>query len=44
MSMFATKCLICEECVKLYNPNDNQPKICDKCKEVILKLRKQGEK
>lgn len=46
-----TKCLICEENVvlydsfeeQLYNPYEFGPAICDKCKAVVLKLRKQEE-
>lgn len=39
----ATECMICGEAV----PIDSiyaAPKICDKCKAVVMKLRKQEEK
>ena len=41
-SGLATYCLICEESVAVYSIHD-APKICDKCKAVVLKLREQEE-
>lgn len=36
---FGTSCLVCDECIPLYNPFDRGYRICDKCKRAILKMR-----
>lgn len=38
----ATNCLICGEGVAMKNINDT-PKICDKCKAAVMKVRKESE-
>ena len=38
----ATKCLICGADTPVYSIHDG-PKICDKCKAVVMKLREQEE-
>ena len=35
---FGTSCLVCDECIPL-SPFDHGPKICEKCKRAILKMR-----
>ena len=39
----ATRCLICEEPVFIPDWSE-RPKICDKCKEAVMSMRKQIEK
>ena len=38
----ATPCLICGEDVPVMHLHDT-PKICDKCKDAVMKLRKEGK-
>lgn len=40
--MIGTTCLVCDECVDVFNHKDVQ-KICDKCRAAILAMRKQME-
>ena len=40
--IIGTPCLVCGEAVKIKDPNDT-PKICDKCKEAILRVRRWKE-
>ncbi len=40
--ILATYCLICGESVPVYSIHD-APKICDKCKAVVMRLREQEE-
>ena len=36
---FGTSCLVCDECVPFYSLFDHAPKICEKCKRAILRMR-----
>lgn len=36
---FGTSCLVCDEYIPLHSYFDHGPKICEKCKGAILKMR-----
>ena len=37
---FATSCLICDEDIPVWDFELGQPKICEKCKTTVMKMRK----
>lgn len=37
---YATHCLICNEDVPVYDGELGQPKICEKCKTAVMRMRK----
>lgn len=41
---YSRKCIICEEIVILDSGTDKAAKVCNKCKDIVLKFRKEQKK